>query len=325
MKARHFACTILSPAAGLTTLLLSLGCQFELTPQRIDSGKRAKINPGRYGLAATAINDNVYIIGGSSSGGLVGKVEKYNVKDKTVVPLTNKLLPRRYHTAQSFEGKIYIIGGVMAGPRFSELPANRLERYDPETNEVKKLAPLPTPRSMPASVIHRGKIYVIGGSIIKDVVPIETKHYNERADFYFTGVVEIYDIAANKWTRGSDKLTWGVCEAVLYDGKIYAIGGFNGLPQNTFEAYDLATDRWEKLPDLPFTISAHHGAVLNDKIFTFGDFYDLSRVCQYDFATKEWSILNTNFIPSRHNAAVTCGDAIYVIGGTEYLEQRLVE
>ncbi|MGH7454601.1 MAG: Kelch repeat-containing protein, partial [bacterium] len=289
-------------------------------PQKINSGKpaetKAKINPGRFGLAAAAINDDVYIIGGSGSGGLLGKVEKYNIKDKTVVTLTNKLLRRRYHTAQSFEGKIYIMGGVIAGPRFSQIETNRVERYDPKSNEVKKLAPLPTPRSMPASVIYNGKIYVIGGSIIKDVVKIEKVFYNERLTFYYTGIVEIYDIAANKWTRGNDKPTWSVCDAVLHNGKIYAIGGYNGLPQNTFEVYDIETDRWEKLPDLPFTISAHHCAVLNDKIYTFGDYYDLNRVCQYDFGTGQWAILNTNYKHSRHNAVATSGEAIYIIGGT---------
>ncbi len=129
-------------------------------------------------------------------------------------------------------------------------------------------------------------------------------------------IVEIYDIAANKWTRGSDKPTRSVCDAVLHNGKIYAIGGYNGLPQNTFEVYDPAADRWEKLPNLPFTISAHHCAVLEGKIFAFGDYYDLNRVCQYDFAAGEWTILDTNFKRSRHNAVVACGDAIYIIGGT---------
>lgn len=320
MKARHLPSTILWPAVGLTALLLGVGCQFELTPQRIDSDRsseiKAKINPGRYGLAATAINDEVYIIGGSGPDGFLGKVEKYNVNDKTVVALTNKLLRRRYHTAQSFEGKIYIMGGVIAGPRSSQIETNRVERYDPKINEVKKLAPLPTPRSMPASVIYNGKIYVIGGSITKDVVQIEKISYNEKVDVHYTGIVEIYDIAANKWTRGSDKPTRSVCDAILHNGKIYAIGGYNGLPQNTFAVYDLETDRWEKLPDLPFTISAHHGTVLNGKIYTFGDYYDLNRVCQYDFGTGQWSILYTNFERSRHNAVVTCGDAIYIIGGT---------
>ncbi len=183
-------------------------------------------------------------------------------------------------------------------------------------NEVKKLASLPTPRSMPASVIHNGKIYVIGGSIMKNVVQIEKVFYDERLTFYYTGIVEIYDIAANKWTRGSDKPTRSVCDAVLHNGKIYAIGGYNGLPQNAFEVYDIETDRWEKLPDLPFTISAHHGAVLNGKIFAFGDYYDLNRVCQYDFGTGQWSILNTNYKHSRHNAVATSGEAIYIIGGT---------
>lgn len=319
MRARPFFCIILWPAVVLTAVLIGVGCQFGLTPQRIGSGKfaetKAKINPGRYGLAATAIDDDVYIIGGSGPDGFLGKVEKYNTKSQTVVTLTNQLLPRRFHTVQSFEEKIYIMGGVIAGPRRSQIESNRVERYDPKSNAVESLAPLPTPRNMPASVLYNGKIYVIGGSIFKDIQTLKAS-FHEKADIDYTGIVEIYEIATNQWTSGCEKPTRGVCDAVLYNGKIYAIGGYNGLPQNTFEAYDIATDRWEKLPDLPFTISAHHGAVVNDKIYTFGDYYDLNRVCQYDFATREWSILDTNFKHSRHNAVVTSGEGIYIIGGT---------
>ena len=319
MKARRFAGIILWPAVGLTAVLLGIGCQYELIPKRIDADKsseiKAKINPGRYGLAATVINEDVYIIGGSGSEGFLGKVEKYNVKDGAVVTLTDNLLRRRYHTAQSFDGKIYIMGGVIAGPRRTQIETNRVERYDPKSNEVIELAPLPTPRSMPASILHNGKIYVIGGSIFKDPELLEVS-YNEAAVIDYTGIVEIYDIAANAWTRGSDKPTRSICDAVIHHGKVYAVGGYNGLPQNTFEVYDLTADRWEKLPDLPFTISAHHCAVLEGKIFAFGDYYDLDRVCQYDFAAGEWAILDTNVKRSRHNAVVACGDAIYIIGGT---------
>jgi len=268
----------------------------------------AKLKTPRFGCAATVIGDDIYIIGGDSHGALLPEVERYDVLENKVSKLTDKLIPRRYHTAESYDGKIYIIGGVHQWTRRSLLEEIRnVECYDPATNEIKKLSPMPTPRKLPASVVHSGKIYVIGGSAVRPLV-------GGREWYYDT--VEIYDIATDTWRTGSSMPTPRQCDVVLKDGKIYAIGGYRDVSLSAFEVYDIDTDQWQILPDMPFTLSAHHAALLGNKIYCFGDRDNADAVTEYDFATGQWKVLITNYQPSRYNAAVTFGNAIYVFGGT---------
>ena len=56
--------------------------------------------------------------------------------------------------------------------------------------------------------------------------------------------------------------------------------------------------------------------MLNNKIYVFGDYQDLGRVCQYDFSTKEWSIIKSNFKGCRPAAVVKRKGKIFILGGT---------
>ncbi len=55
-----------------------------------------------------------------------------------------------------------------------------------------------------------------------------------------------YDLWNNEWTRMSPMNTpraWPAC--VVFDNKIYAIGGYNGTNRlRSVEVYDPETDRW---------------------------------------------------------------------------------
>ncbi len=305
METRNKALILLGLAILLVLTFLGFGCHLGSTISHPELNRSfqtvATLSTNRYGLAATAIDDEIYIIGGMTPAKYLGTIAKFDPSDQSTSTLPAKLLPRWYHTVASHEGKIYIIGGVNWGGEI-----DKVERYDPETNEVELLASLPTPRKMPASVAYNDKIYVIGGSAL-----VGTQN---RKPLYLE-TVEIYDIAANKWYNGKTMPTPRECEIALYDGKIYAIGGFKEMPLNRFEVYDIAADHWERLPNLPFKITAHHGTVLNDKIYIFGDYLELNDVCQYDFAAKKWLVLKTNFKLTRYNAVALCSDTIYIIGG----------
>jgi peroxiredoxin/endonuclease III len=262
----------------------------------------AELKKGRYGHAAVTINDDIYVIGGSGRGGLLGSVEKFDPEKGTVETVTEKLLPRRYLTAESWDDKIYILGGVARDQdKKMSGPTAVVECYDPASGAVTTLAPMPHPRRTVASIVSDGKIYVIGGSLVD----------GERV-----GTVDIYDIAADSWSEGEMMPTARECDLVLRDGTIYALGGYDGknsLP--VFEAYDIQSNRWEKLPDLPFPLSAHHAVSDSDNIYTFGHYDDKERVSSFDFKTAKWRMIDTGYAPSRHNAVVIVGDTVYVTGG----------
>ena len=81
------------------------------------------------------------------------------------------------------------------------------------------------------------EIYVIGGTLADPI-----------------GSVEAYDPKTNKWVKKASMLfaRAGVVSCEV-DGKIYAIGGWDG--QNpalgTVEEYDLSADTWTQKSDMP--------------------------------------------------------------------------
>jgi N-acetylneuraminic acid mutarotase len=274
--------------------------------------------------------ENIYIIGGSTvtsarQVGFLPFIDKLSIHDGTLVEITDRIIPRRYLTAEIYQGKIYILGGVTRAEvegRQQVVETAVFEVFDLTHNSVDTLPPLPTPRRMAASVLHDGKIYVIGGSRLKWEIyrpnPF-TRAYVQRGlsafPYEYYSIVEIYDIRKGTWSRGADMPTRRECEIVLQDGKIYAIGGYNGSPLKTLEVYDIATDTWKTLPNLPFPLSAHHGVAWDHTIYTFGDYQDLSRVCRYYCSTGEWQVINTNYLNGRHTAVVRVADRIYLVGG----------
>ena len=122
------------------------------------------------------------------------------------------------------------------------------------------------------------------------------------------------------------------------DGCLYAVGGFNGRHSvNYFDAYDIRADRWNKLKNIPFRISAHHGTLIDATLWLFGDFYNPGKVSAYDFAAGAWNQMyniqaeydgkveaepryagtDPMFQPARHAAVVRVKDYVYVIGGAD--------
>lgn len=97
---------------------------------------------------------------------------------------------------------------------------------------------------------------------------------------------------------------------------IYVVGGYdyqNSL--NSFYRFSLLTSEWEVLPDLKVPISANSLVLHDNKIYSFGDYKDLSAVWAYDLDKKEWARADLPYSESRHNAAVVIGKTAYIIGG----------
>lgn len=150
-----------------------------------------------------------------------------------------------------------------------------------------QLPDLPTARLAAGAVAFDGKLYVIGGCVVRDgaVHPIaavevfspatgtwETKAPlpTPRSNFGIalaggrifviggtvtdnhsqTDIVEVYDPVSNRWAGGAAMPT-ARCQvgAAAIDGKIYAIGGNRGH-ERVFEVYDPAIDGWSALPSL---------------------------------------------------------------------------
>ena len=115
-------------------------------------------------------------------------------------------------TSQSYNGKIYCIGGYNGTTYY-----NNMDIYDIVSNTWTTGAVMPTAKAYFGGALYNGKIYCIGGWNNSDM-----------------NKVEIYDIASNTWTTGSVMPinNWSFA-CTQYNGKIYCIGGYHGSTINS--------------------------------------------------------------------------------------------
>src|SRR5262245_37243658 len=84
--------------------------------------------------------------------------------------------------------------------------------------------------------------------------------------------------------------------AVLLEGKIYTAGGmmnFTATAVNRFESYDIRSNRWQRLADLPLPVHHTAMATVGGKIYVLGGATGTStptnRVFAYDPGSNSWS------------------------------------
>lgn len=177
---------------------------------------------------------------------------------------------------------------------------------------------MPKPRANAATVLHAGKIYVIGGF---DPWP------NPSTTTY------IYDLKARTWSSGAamPQALHHSGNAAVHNGKIYVMGGVDhgsGGPHpggaewtgSVYTAeYDIATNKWRALKPLPRTTAAAGVAAYDGKIYVIGG-VDIDGVVHtdvqiYDPVAETWS-KGRNMITARDHPGIDVVDGIiYVAGG----------
>jgi N-acetylneuraminic acid mutarotase len=134
---------------------------------------------------------------------------------------------------------LYVVGGVGAEP-------GSIFVYDRGLDAWRRLlTALPTPREHLTAVVLAGRLHVIGG------------RWSGQGNL---ATLEIYEPAANQWTRGADMPTArGGLTAAVIGGRIHVTGGEDLASGETFgahEIFDRATGAWTTAPPLP---TSRHG------------------------------------------------------------------
>ena len=136
-------------------------------------------------------------------------------------------------------------------------------------------------------------------------------------------VLEVERFDGRTWTAETTLPAGGLNApaAVALGGRIYVIGGFDGLgnvPTDRVSAYDIATRRWTELAPLPSPRGGHAAVVLDGRIHVLGGGNAVSTIADhsvYDPTTNEWSERAPLTRPKGSPAAVVFGGRIYAIGG----------
>ncbi len=213
---------------------------------------------------------------------------------------------RFLHSTSVVDGKIYVIGGSDSEPGYDPILA--VEVYDPSMDSWTRKADLPTARMLHSASAVNGKIYVVGGYDTYDSGGV------------LLSAVQEYDPATDTWTQKADLPTprAGLATSVV-DGKIYAIGGFDGAQGvSTVELYDPVTDSWtRKAANFPFGVWCLCTAVVDGKIYALGGRYAqaIPYVQEYDPATDTWTRKSDIPVATGQMGAVVLGGKIFVIGG----------
>ncbi|NQZ86648.1 MAG: kelch repeat-containing protein [Colwellia sp.] len=262
------------------------------------------LNTSRYGHAAVNDGQKIYVIAGANKSGFLSDIEIIDPSTGETEVLKGRLIPRRYFSA-IWDGKhsIYILGGVsIINKKFRY--ERKVEVFNTITHEVSFAKSIPLPTRINSAVFSDGRIFVFGGA------------YTVKKKLVATSIVGVFDIAKDKWARAADMPTAKTTRAVLKDGLIYIVGGYDRTSSlDVFESFNPKTNTWKSLPPIPEGISAHSVTVVKDKLFLFGNYNSLTSTYSYDFITQQWEKINIGYKASRHNAATTLGDTTYVIGG----------
>ncbi|MET3035324.1 kelch repeat-containing protein [Chryseobacterium sp. NRRL B-14859] len=181
--------------------------------------------------------------------------------------------------------------------------ANYIEKYNITDNKWSVLNATLLTKKFANSETYNNKIYIFNG--------------------WGNSHLEIVDLATNTITKGAVNHSYtGNAGSAIHNGKIYVFGGsgLNGAKttifSNRFQYYDIASDTWHPLPDMP-TAREAKGKIVNDKLYVIGGFNGTSSrlINVYDLNTNLW--IKQYTMPagiSGHSLAVS-GNKIFIAGG----------
>lgn len=191
---------------------------------------------------------------------------------------------------------------------------------------------LSTERITFATAVVGNKIYLIGGTLYKDLKPNKAVRGP-----YGISTVEVYDTQTHTWQRGADMPTPRAgAKAAVVNGTIFVFGGFSAKEDHvafrkypvSVEAYNPRTDTWTPKQKMPAPRVLFDICVVDEKVYIIGgatriDGERIGRVDVYNPATDTW-VKGQEMPTSREGLGVgVVSNRIYAIGGRGWPQVRL--
>ena len=219
----------------------------------------------------------LYSIGGASSG---NPAERYDPSINTWSPLESFKQRIKFCTVLTFQGLLYIIGGV---DEQDNVRLSTVQRYNPDTNLWQHLASLSSPRSTVCAVAYESYLYAIGGN--SDSGAVDT--------------VERLDPKKKVWCMLASTVEKrvGACGATV-NQKVFVFGGLRKdayLHSSFSEMYDPATNTWSSITSTVTPRSDYvTTASFKGKIFVCADVEQDDSQANlslhiYNVVTSEWT------------------------------------
>jgi N-acetylneuraminic acid mutarotase len=262
-----------------------------------------RLETARSGLAATSVNDMVYVGGGAGAGDPSNAFDMFDGAKEAWRPLP--ALPKGLmNFAMAASDRYVFIAGGFAADAPGE-PRKDVWAYDIDGAGWQRRSSMPYGRAGHAMAQVGGRIYVIGGN-------------GPSADKTL-----IYDPASDKWQTASGLGAPRRALAAATDGKrIYAVGGFrpDGSASNALEVFDPAGGVWSALPPLPNARGALTAGFIKGQLHvaggsTMSPLKSFANHDVFDLGSRTWSRSAPMPTARQGLASGVGGGRWWVIGG----------
>lgn len=216
---------------------------------------KAALASPRFGHATTVYENQIFVIGGETTDGIVALTERYNPETDRWTSMAAKPTAATDIQAAVLGGKIYVPGGRIAPGEVTDL----LEIFDPQTNTWEQGPSLPLRVSGYALIAFEGKLYLFGGW--------DGDGYTDRVFTYSADLERWTEVARMPSPRG-------FASTIVGAGRIYILGGYNGeepLDSNLIYLPGHENDSsWDSATVLPEGRYAMGATFIADKIYVIG-------------------------------------------------------
>ncbi|XP_077505764.1 kelch-like protein diablo [Amblyomma americanum] len=197
---------------------------------------------------------------------------------------------------------LFAVGGWCSGDAIASV-----ERYDPQANEWRMVAPMSKRRCGVGVAVLNDLLYAVGG------------HDGQS----YLNSIERYDPQTNQWS--SDVAPTSSCRTsvgvAVLDGYLYAVGGQDGVScLNFVERYDPQTNRWAKVAPMSTKRLGVAVAVLGSYLYAMGGSdgtSPLNTVERYDPRTNRWGSVASMGTRRKHLGSAVYSNMIYAVGGRD--------
>ncbi|XP_043548744.1 kelch-like protein 24 [Chiloscyllium plagiosum] len=177
------------------------------------------------------------------------------------------------------------------------------EQYNPGTGEWSPLAKIPDySKSEYAVCTFKNDIFLSGGNLYSNDVWM----YNSQLNLW----VRVASLNKGRWRH----------RMVALQGKLYAVGGFNGFSRmSSVECYDPNSNSWSFTAPLLESVSSAAVVACLGKLYVIGgaltNQLNSNKVQCYDPVKDDWTFAASSPFAQRCINAVTVNNMIYIMGG----------
>ncbi|KAF4185804.1 hypothetical protein CNMCM7927_006229 [Aspergillus lentulus] len=229
--------------------------------------------------------------------------------------------PRQEHAAVLVGDEMYVLGGILPWDGKEYATTNIVQKYNMITGTWTETAPMPAALNHANVAVVDDKIYYLGG-----LEAVDETYWNA------TGKSAVYDPATDEWTvlpSMPEGREIGSAATLVVDDTIYLPGGlaYTNITYDQegtvsrFTSYNVRTQEWTTLPDLPAPRDHAGKGIYQDMLYIlggreFGNKNVVSTVFGFNLTSHQWSTAYEPMPIARGGvASATIGSQTFMAGG----------